>query len=107
MRAAAALESALMVMNADKDGPAAAAGIAMGDVLLQVDGVPLDGMHALSDRLGPDSVGKRVDVKLIRAGAILSMTATIAARPAASEESAHARRHHHRHHHRGGYRHGR
>jgi S1-C subfamily serine protease len=115
MRASAGQESALMVMNADKDGPAAAAGIAMGDVLLQIDGVPLDGMHALSDLMGPDSVGKQVEVKLIRAGAILSVTATVAARPAASDgvrqmaehwkEIASRWRHHH-HHHRGAHRHG-
>jgi S1-C subfamily serine protease len=116
MRASAGQDSALMVMNADKDGPAAAAGIAMGDVLLQIDGVPLDGMHALSDRMGPDSVGKQVQVKLIRAGAILSVTATIAARPAAAQDSSRmserwremASRHHrhHHHHHRGDHRHG-
>jgi S1-C subfamily serine protease len=115
MRVSAGQDSALMVMNADKDGPAAAAGIAMGDVLLQIDGAPLDGMHALSDRLGPDSVGKQVNVKLIRAGAILSVTATIAARPAATDgvrqvaehwkEIASRWRDHHRHH-RGAHRHG-
>jgi S1-C subfamily serine protease len=115
MRASAGQESALMVMSADKGGPAAAAGIAMGDVLLQIDGVALDGMHALSDRMGPDSVGKQVEVKLIRAGAILAVTATIAARPAASDgvrqvaehwkEIASRWRHHHRHH-RGEHRHG-
>ncbi|HEX4160732.1 MAG TPA: S1C family serine protease [Rhizomicrobium sp.] len=112
LRAAAGQESALMVMSADKDGPAAAAGITTGDVLLRIDSVPLDGMHALSDRLGPDSVGKQTEVKLIRAGAILSMTVTIAARPAESEGLSHMaehwsrmasrfRHHHHNHHHRG------
>ncbi len=118
MRASAGQESALMVMNADKDGPAAAAGIAMGDVLLQIDGVPLDSMHALADRLGPDSIGKKLAAKLIRAGAILSVTATIAARPAASDDGRHAAEHwsrmasrgrhahHHHHSHRGAHRHG-
>jgi S1-C subfamily serine protease len=109
LRAAAGQDSALMVMQANKDGPAAAAGITTGDVLLQIDGVRLDGMHALSDCLGPDSVGKQMAVKLIRAGAILSVTATIAARPAESEGWSHmaehwsrmASRFRHHHHHRG------
>ena len=121
LRGAAGQDSALMVMNASKDGPAAAAGIMTGDVLLEIGGVKLDGMHAFSDRLGPDSVGKQLDVKLIRAGAILSVTATIAARPASTEESKHEdwrhvaeqwkqmasrwHNHHHHHHHRRG-RHG-
>ncbi|HTT82787.1 MAG TPA: S1C family serine protease [Rhizomicrobium sp.] len=109
LRAAAGQESALMVMSADKEGPAAAAGITTGDVLLQIDGTALDRMHALPDSLGSENVGKQVEVKLIRAGAIRAVTATIAARPAASEERdrkaeqwkqmAEHRRHHH--HHRG------
>ena len=87
----------------------------MGDVLLQIDGAPLEGMHALSDRLGPDSVGKQVEVKLIRAGVIHSVTATIAARPAATDGVRQVAEHwkeiasrwrHHRHHHRGAHRHG-
>lgn len=113
MRVAAGQESALMVMNADKDGPAANAGITTGDVLIQIDGVALTRMDALSERLGSESVGQRVEVKLIRAGAILSVTATIAARPAASDEWSQkakqwremASRWHHHHHHRGAYRH--
>lgn len=116
MRVAAGQESALMVMNADKDGPAANAGITTGDVLIQIDGVALTRMDALSERLGPDSVGKQVEVKLIRAGAILSVTATIAARPAASSDEWRqkaeqwkemaSRWRHHYHHHRGAHRHG-
>ena len=111
MRAATGQESALMVMSASKDSPAATAGITIGDVLLEIDGVKLDGMHALSDRLGPDSVGKQVEVRLIRAGAILSVTAIVAARPAESDgrsqtaehwkQMASHWRHHHHHHHRG------
>jgi S1-C subfamily serine protease len=116
MRAAAGQDSALMVMNVTKDGPAAAAGVMTGDVLLKIDSVTLDGMHALSDRLGPDSVGQTLDVQLIRAGAILVLTARIAARPASAEEWKHEDwrhmaehwkqmasrfRHHHHHHRRG------
>lgn len=120
MRSAAGQDSALMVMSADKDGPAALAGIMTGDVLLAIDGVALDGMHALADRLGPDTVGKQVEVKLIRAGAIMSLGAKITARPAASQERPDdwsqmkdhlkqmASRWHHHHHHRyrGPHRHG-
>ncbi|HEY3638380.1 MAG TPA: S1C family serine protease [Rhizomicrobium sp.] len=121
MRATAGQDSALMVMSADKGGPAAAAGITTGDVLLKIDGTALDGMHALSDRLGPGSVGQDVKVTLIRAGAVLSVSATVAARPASSDDHRHEdlrrmgehwkqmaaqwREHHHRHH-RGSHRHG-
>ena len=84
MRAAAGQDSALMVMGTEKDGPAAAAGILTGDVLLQIDGVPLTDMRA--GRLGPDSVGRQVEVKLIRAGAIMSVTTTITAHPAGADD---------------------
>jgi S1-C subfamily serine protease len=119
MRAATGQESALMVMGTDKDGPAATAGIMTGDVLLQIDSAPLTHMHALSDRLGPESVGKQLELKLIRAGAIVSVRATIAVRPAADDESRHdawrgaaehwkqmASHWRHHHHHRGSHRHG-
>lgn len=110
LREPAGQESGLMVMDSNKDGPAAAAGITTGDVLLQIDGERLARMSSLSDRLGPDSVGTQADVKLIRAGSILSVAVKIAARPASSEERSHMAEHwanmaahwrHHHHHHRG------
>ena len=123
LRAVAGQDSALMVMDAAKDGPAATAGVVVGDILLQIDGLPLTRMRALSDKLGTDSVGKQVEVKLIRAGAVLSVSLTVTARPPKSDSEracadwsdwrsalraeihshAHAWRHAHRH---GRHRHG-
>jgi len=120
--AGAGQDSALMVMAVDKDGPAAAAGIVAGDMLLAIDGVALTRVRALAERLGQDSVGKQLEVKLIRGGAISSVTLTVTARPAESaadhehakwsdwrshirsEARAHARAWMHRHRH--GSRHG-
>ena len=81
LRAAAGQEGGMMVMSTVADGPAGAAGIVTGDILLQIAGVPVTRMRKLAERLGPDSVGQSLALKIIRAGAILSVSATITARP--------------------------
>jgi len=80
LRGAANQESGLMVMSSVADGPAAAAGIVAGDILLQIAGVPVTRMRRLAEQLGPDSVGQSLEVRLIRAGAITSVSVTITAR---------------------------
>jgi S1-C subfamily serine protease len=81
LRAAAGQDSGLMVMSAVSDAPAAQAGIAAGDILLQIGSVPISHARKLAAQLGPESVGRQVEVRLIRAGAIVSVGATITARP--------------------------
>jgi S1-C subfamily serine protease len=81
LRAEAAQDSGLMVMSVVADGPAAKAGIVVGDILLQIAGVSVARMRRLAEQLGPDSVGKQLELKLIRAGAIASLSAMITPRP--------------------------
>ncbi len=81
LRTAADQESGLMVMSTVADGPAALAGVVAGDIVLQIAGVPVTHLRRLSEQLGPDSVGRQLELKLIRAGAITSVSATITARP--------------------------
>jgi S1-C subfamily serine protease len=71
----------LMAMQVLADGPAARAGIVAGDILVSLDGVPAARWGALQRKLGQDSVGKQIDVRLIRAGALTSQTVTVEARP--------------------------
>ena len=49
-----------------------------GDILLALGGTPV-GRRLTA--LGADSIGKDVDLRLIRGGAITTLRATIAARP--------------------------
>jgi len=81
LRAACAQDSGLMVMSTVSDAPGALAGIAAGDILLEVGGVPVTQMRKLAGQLGPESVGHPVEVRLVRAGAIKSISPTISARP--------------------------
>lgn len=80
LRASAGQESGLMVMSAVASGPAAAAGVVAGDILLQIGGTPVTRIRRLAEQLGPDSVGQKLELKLIRAGVITSVSPTITAR---------------------------
>jgi S1-C subfamily serine protease len=81
LRATAGQESGLMVMSTLSDGPAARAGIVAGDILLQIGGVAVTRLRKLAEQLGPESVGRQVEVRLIRAGAIVSVTPVVGPRP--------------------------
>lgn len=72
-----------MVMNVDKAGPSAAAGIRQGDVIVAVNDQKLSGVRALSRTLGPASVGTVVDVAVRRGGEPVSFKVTIGERPEA------------------------
>lgn len=72
-----------MVMNVDKAGPSAAAGIRQGDVIVAVNGQKLSGVRALAQTLEPSSVGTVVDVAVRRGGEPASFRVTVAERPEA------------------------
>jgi S1-C subfamily serine protease len=70
-----------MVMSVDAGGPGAAAGIAQGDVIVAWDGKPIPGIRTLMATLGPDSVGRKVALSLVRGGKPVDLTLTIGERP--------------------------
>jgi S1-C subfamily serine protease len=70
-----------MVMSVDKTGPAAAAGIRQGDVIVAWNGEKLSGVRALLRALGPESVGTVVDVSARRADEPVNFKLTIGERP--------------------------
>jgi S1-C subfamily serine protease len=71
----------LMVIGVSPDGPAAAAGVLMGDILVGLDGAALGSPPQLAERLGPETVGRAVQLRLIRAGHVQTLAATVRARP--------------------------
>jgi serine protease Do len=81
-RETAEAKSGLMVMSTVSDGPAAGAGLQAGDILLKLDGAPATHVRQLAERLGTDSVGRAIDISVLRAGTPVSLRATIAARSA-------------------------
>ncbi|MEH2508383.1 S1-C subfamily serine protease [Bradyrhizobium sp. AZCC 1578] len=70
-----------MVMSVDKSGPAAAAGILQGDVIIGWNNEKLTSMRSLIRSLGPDSIGSVVDITIRRAGQPLQVKLTIGERP--------------------------
>jgi S1-C subfamily serine protease len=75
--------SGVMVMSVDPKGPGAAANIHQGDVMVSLDSKPIGRLLPLQRSLGPDSVGKLLDIELRRAGQPVHTKLQIGERPAA------------------------
>jgi S1-C subfamily serine protease len=73
---------AAMVMSVDPQGPGARAGLRQGDVIVTWDGQDIGGVRALVRELGPDGVGRTVELGLRRAGQPATASLTVAERPA-------------------------
>jgi len=82
-RAAAGLETGLMVVSLTTPGPAERAGVLPGDILLAVDGVAAPNMRAMARTLGSHSAGTDVKLRLLRSGTAMELPVVISARPAA------------------------
>jgi S1-C subfamily serine protease len=70
----------LMVMEVIAEGPAAKAGVLTGDILLTVGGSAATRPLKVARQLGADSIGKMIEIRLARTGAILTCQAAIEAR---------------------------
>ena len=81
LRAEAGQAHGLMIMRVAKDGPAAQAGILFGDILVTLDRESVGRPSMVAQHLGPESVGRSMELRLIRAGKIVTLAATVAARP--------------------------
>jgi S1-C subfamily serine protease len=72
-----------MVVTLDPAGPAYAAGILQGDIIVTLGGTEVTGLRSIYRELGPDAVGQAKPVNLIRAGARTTVEVVIGARPQA------------------------
>jgi len=78
---AGAREQALLVVGVTSGSPASAAGVLIGDVLLEFDGHAVESPEELLDLLLGDRVGRAVPLKVLRGGALTEMTVTVGERP--------------------------
>jgi S1-C subfamily serine protease len=82
MRSAVGQTSGRMVVSLAPSGPAELAGLRPGDILLSLDGQSVSGAHALRAFLGPERVGRQVEVRLMRDGQVETRQLTVAPQPA-------------------------
>lgn len=71
----------ILVVSVDPDGPAARAGLLVGDIVTAWDAKPIGRVREIMRHLGPDSVGHTVDLALLRGGAPAALKVMIGERP--------------------------
>src|SRR4051812_5043413 len=74
-------EHALLVVNVTPDTPAAAAGLMVGDIIVDFDGQPVESPDDLLGLLHGDRVGRTVPVRLLRGGQAQQLSVTVGTRP--------------------------
>jgi len=72
----------LLIVGITPGGPADAAALLIGDVLIEFDGQPVSAPDDLLDLLTTDRVGRAVKGRLLRAGTAHDVSVTVAERPA-------------------------
>jgi S1-C subfamily serine protease len=70
-----------MVMSLDDSGPAKAAGLSLGDIIVAWNGEAVHGPRDLIRRLGPDSAGVSVTLGVVRGGEQRDVALTIGEKP--------------------------
>jgi S1-C subfamily serine protease len=73
----------VLVVRIDPDGPAARAGLLVGDIVVAWNAQQVDRVRDVIRLLGPDSAGKTADLGLIRGGTPTPLKVTIGERPVA------------------------
>ncbi|TPL07613.1 serine protease [Mesorhizobium sp. B2-4-10] len=70
-----------IVMSLDDNGPAKAAGLSLGDIIVAWNGEAVSGPRELIRRLGPDSAGASVTLGVVRGGEQRDVALTIGEKP--------------------------
>jgi S1-C subfamily serine protease len=77
-------QTGVIVVGVDPDGPGGRARLMLGDLLTTWDGSPISDVRDIMERLGPESVGKAVELGFIRGGAPTRASVAIVERPSAA-----------------------
>jgi S1-C subfamily serine protease len=80
-REAGGPESGLLIASVVDASPAAAAGLLVGDIVLAVDGAPIESPEDLMDVLFGMSIGQGALLRLLRGGHTMELPVTVGTRP--------------------------
>jgi S1-C subfamily serine protease len=70
-----------IVLSVEPGGPGDAAGVLVGDVIVSLGGAAVRDTSDVLGALGPDTVGKPLAARVVRAGALRDLTLTVGERP--------------------------
>ena len=74
------VDSGLIVVSVEPDGPGGKAGVVFGDVIVALGGVAVSNLRDLQAFLDPESVGNTIPVSIIRGGKPVELNVTIGER---------------------------
>lgn len=74
----------VIVLSVEAGGPAATAGLLIGDVILKLAGQPVSDTDDVQIHLGPEQVGKPLAAEVYRAGSLQTLSITVGARARAA-----------------------
>lgn len=75
------VSTGLLAMHVEPDSPAGKAGIALGDVLIQLQGMYVADTSAVRDALAAGHIGDVLKAKVLRGGALSELSITLGERP--------------------------
>jgi S1-C subfamily serine protease len=70
-----------IIVQLDKDGPGATAGLIVGDCIISWDGEDVTGTRQIFRHLGPDSVGTKIALSILRGGQQSKIDVVVGERP--------------------------
>ncbi len=73
--------SAVLVVHVEPGGPADKAGVLLGDVVIELQGKPVEDTGDIQQLLGSSKIGETVEATVLRGGAPLKLSITLADRP--------------------------
>ena len=74
-------KTGLIVLSAEQDGPAARAGVLIGDILVALAGEGVRDTDDIQSALDGGSVGKPIAARIVRGGQVIELSITVGERP--------------------------
>jgi S1-C subfamily serine protease len=70
----------VIAINVESEGPADKSGLLIGDVIIAIDGTAVSDTSDIQAMLGSNSVGKTLNVQIVRGGALVEVALTVGER---------------------------